>query len=355
VVQLADLFRITAPAIEVLPSDWDELVHDASSKLLLPTLWQRVRTFGLTSTLPAEIQELLATTESLNGERNQRILEEAVSVAGLMNTIGIRPVALKGLAYLLKAIYSNPASRYLLDIDLLIPETRIPEAVALLHQHGFVIDDDADIVAPLRHHSPSLIRDGGPSVELHHRLGLGVCNRLLPAAEIFNAATPVEFGGAHFLVPCMTHLANHLILHSQLHDAYRNRVFCPLRALYDLAVLTETRRIDWDALATRYGEQGEYFSLALHLKEAERVLGLQPPFALELDLFGRLRWLRRRTLVRFPRLRFLDPFYILLATFRGRLRFIPRLVEHPEHFSRMVRALTGKKFYRDLVDSLIAK
>jgi hypothetical protein len=59
---------------------------------------------------PAEIAEFLAEVESLNGGRNAQIPEEARAITGLLNGIGIEPVALKGAAFLLEGVYPKPAT-----------------------------------------------------------------------------------------------------------------------------------------------------------------------------------------------------------------------------------------------------
>lgn len=346
-MELAKLFAITPAVDAVQQSEWPMLVKEASVELLLPALRERVFTHGLGTNLPTEIDFLLTTAESLNRERNEIIVSEAVAAAKLLNGIGVKPVALKGLAYLLVGIYPDPASRYLHDIDFLVPENRFARATELLHKHGYV-DDDSDPIAPLRHHGPMMRRPEAPPIELHHRVALAVCSRLLPVADVFNSATSLELRGAHFLIPCPTHLVNHLILHSQLHNAYRFRALPPLRDLYDLSVLVANQTIDWKSLVKRYRDHGEYLTVALHLKEAERVLGLALPFRPNLGIAGNLRWARRRIISFWPWLRFIDPVHILMASFRNRLRMIPRVIEHPEHIGLLVRAILSKKSYRDL-------
>ena len=46
-----------------------------------------------------------------------------------MNSRGIVPVLLKGAAYLKTGVYEDPAARILSDLDLLVEEARVSEAV----------------------------------------------------------------------------------------------------------------------------------------------------------------------------------------------------------------------------------
>ena len=281
----------------------------------------------------------------MNAERNQAIIAEAIHAAALLNQIAIQPLALKGLAYLLLGVYPNQGARYLADIDLLIPARDLPRAVAHLRHHGY-FENEADNFTEFRHHHPNLRRAGLPHIELHHRVGQGVCNRLLPAVKILADAKPITVEGATFLIPSPSHLVNHLILHSQLAHPYNNRIFPPLRALVDLVHIQTrfTTQIDWSAIERSYRAAGESATLALHLQHANHVLGTS--FAV--TNLPRLRWYRRLLLNRYPALRFLDPIYLLMSLFSRRLRLVPQILCRPAAGPKVLRTLTSPTFYRNL-------
>jgi hypothetical protein len=346
--------------------DWERKIKEASSQGLLPALRERVASAGA---IPHEIVKLLETAESLNGERNQAILDAAVHAASLLNQVGIQPVALKGLAYLVTKTYPNPATRYLQDIDLLLPFDKIAPAVTHLLQNGYYQDDSTFL--NFRHHHPAIRREGSPIFELHHQVILGKLNRLLPASQILTNATPLTVESkigleacrlasksgplevATFLIPSPTGLVNHLILHSQLAHPYHDRIFPPLRALIDLAHL-QTRyptQIDWHALAATYKKHGQLATLILHLHQAKEILGLPipEPIPQHLGFFLRLRYQRRALLNRHPTLRFLDPTYLYMSLFSRRLRLLPILLQTPSAWPQLLRLLTRPTFYRNLI------
>ena len=385
---LSVFFRNPPPPREPLrdhsPADWDLLIQQASAQFLLPALASRFQTLAIDSALPPNILELCQIAETLNAERNRTILAEAVHVATLLNQIGLQPVALKGLAYLLTGVYPNPALRYLSDIDLLLPVSEIPRSIAHLRHHGY-FEDEGNRFIQFRHHYPAIRRPGLPHIEIHHRLGQGVCDRLLPAKAILADATSIAQDGATFLIPSPTHLATHLILHSQLAHPYSNRIFTPLRALVDLAHLQArfADGISWLCIAKTYLDAGESATLALHLKHAHDVLGFQiprmgsflqnvpatlagegsfrnsgqsaPEMALfrnlatgRLGLYGKFRWYRRSLLYRYPTLRFVDPIYWTLSLFSRRLRLLPQILLDPSSWPQVLREVTRLDFYRSL-------
>jgi hypothetical protein len=319
---------------------------------MLPALGDRSRSLQIEASLPTEIGNLFNTAETLNAQRNRTMLAEAVYIAALLNQVGIQPVALKGLAYLLTGAYPNPGVRYLLDIDLLIPVHQIPSAAACLKQNGY-FESESDKLIQFRHHLPAFRRAGSTAIELHHRLGREICDRLLPASTMIAAARPLTRSGATFLIPSPTHLVSHLIIHSQLAHPYQQRIFPPLRALVDLIQLQHHfgPEIDWPSLVGTYRANGEYATLALHLEHANRVLGfpMDPSVGLgSLSLSLRLRQGRRRLLNRHPTLRFFDPTYLFMSLFSRRLRLMPQILRTPSSWPMLLRTLTSLDFYRNL-------
>jgi hypothetical protein len=337
---------------------WPELLRHASVELLLPSLTAQVRFLGLAGSIPDEVLQCLDGAEALNAERNSLFIGEAVHAAKLLNRIGIRPVVLKGLAYLMAGVYPNLGSRYLADIDFLLPAAEISLAVGQLRAHGYR-ENASDLLSGLRHHHPGMGRSGLPQIEIHNRVGLGVCDRLLPACAILDGAKPFTLDGARFLIPSPTHLVSHLILHSQLAHPYSQRIFPPLRAQYDLARLQARfgQDIDWISLAQAFSRAGESSTLALHLLQAHHDIGFKIPESLsgatsgsvpDFGFFNRIRWRRRLLLNRHPWIRSVDPIYVSMSLLSRRIRLLPALLSQPTSWVPLVRRLTRVEFYSNL-------
>ena len=211
--------------------------------------------------------------------------------------------------------------------------------------------DTSDGMAHFRHHYPQLQRRGGAPVELHHSLGHGVSRRLLSGEEVLRDSLLIEWRGAVVRIPSPEHLVTHLILHSQIHHTYSERIWPPLRAMQDLSMLNRhfASRLDWSEVRERFRGQGEEHTLLLHLLHVNRTLGMPLPFAIRLGWTLRARWMRRQVLNRFPRLRFIDPVYLMSSTLSRRIRFLKSVASVPGGWKHAVRTLLRPGFYGRLL------
>jgi hypothetical protein len=337
--------------------DWEGLIRLAADEFVLPALHERLEETGVKP--PAEVGEFLAAVEEMNAERNARVLDEAVAIAEVLNAIGIEPVALKGAAFLIEGVYPRPGCRYLCDLDLLVPQSRLREAAAALEREGYR-PDRSDAMAHFRHHYPQLQRprgadgSGSAAVELHHSLGHGPSRKLLSADEVFRESSLREVNGARMRVPAPEHLATHLILHSQLHHRYRDRIWPPLRAMYDLAMLVRRfgSRLDWEEVRRLFCKAGEEPTLLLHLLQVQETLGLEPPLVVDLGPLEQVRWWRRQALNRRPLLRFADPYYLASAALSRRMQFLTSVASAPGGWKHAALMLFRRGFYRRLLEDV---
>jgi len=334
--------------------NWEGLIPIGEEERILPALNARLQETGISWLLPAEVASFFSAVEELNLERNRAILAELATVAALLNEVGIEPVLLKGAAYLVAGVYASPAARYLMDVDLLIPEPKMSIGIEALIQRGFEWDR-RDRLGRFRHHHPPLRRAGSVPFELHHSLGMSSCKSLLPASEVLEQSTRHEFGGARVRVPSPDHLMVHLIMHSQIQHPYNERIWPPLRAMYDL-VLIQRRfesEIDWSSLEDRFRKAGQSGVLAMHLLRVREVLGAETPFPIRLTGLTRLRWLRRRLLRALPALRFLDPIYMYSTVLVRRLRLLRSALDVPGGWRHITRELFAPSIYKRLITDVI--
>lgn len=332
--------------------DWESLIARASKEAVLPALHHRLaEKTQLPSHVSPEVLNCLVVVAELNRERNAQILSQLREVSEALNTDGLQPVVLKGLAYLLAGAYDDPADRYLADIDILVPQAHVRTAVKALERIGYQRDED-DLIDGFRHHE-TVYRAGSLPVELHHSIGLGVCNKLLPASEIVAASSLIEWRGVQLRLPSPDHLVTHLIAHSQLVHPYRERIWPPLRALVDLSVLQQrfAASLDWSFIEHRFRSQAQYTTLALHLLQAQQSLAIHPPIHVSLSWSARLRWQRRQFLRRIPVLRFLDPLFVASAA-AGRRSRILRNMLLSGGCKRLVKRLCQFSFYRQAISEI---
>jgi hypothetical protein len=333
---------------------WEDLIRAAAAEFLLPGLHRRLNEIQLET--PPDVDEFLVAVEGMNRERNERILDEAQSIARILNGMDIEPVFLKGAAYLVEEIYRDPGCRYLCDLDLLIPASQLGVAAEALEREGYQ-PDTSDRMASFRHHYPQLQRpqgsdgSGGAPVDLHHSVGQDLSRRLLGGDEILRDSRRVEWRGVRIRIPSPEHLVTHLILHSQIHHSYSERIWPPLRAMQDLAMLNRHfgRGLDWRSVRERFSVHGEDSTLSLHLLQVNRTLGMPLPFTIEQGWIGRARWKRRQALNRWPALRFIDPAYLGLSTLSRRVRLLRSVFVVPGGWKHATRMLLRRGFYRRLL------
>jgi hypothetical protein len=347
---------IPSPVAALLGADfeWEHLIRSAQEELILPALYARLQQLGIASQIPEEVADFLSAVETLNLERNQAIFTELATVIALLNEARIEPVLLKGVAYCMTGVYASPAARYLTDVDLLISEEQLPTAIEVLIQNGFEWDR-SDQLGRFRHHHPPLRRTGSVSFELHHTLGMGSCRLLLPASEVLEHSVRHELDGTRFRVPGPDHLVTHLIMHSQIQHPYNERIWPPLRAMYDLALLR--RRFDgainWSEIERRFRQARKSDVLALHLLQVQDTLGAEMPLPIRWDGLTYIRWSRRKLLRKLPALRFLDPVYMYSTVLVRRLRLLRNALDMPGAWRPIVRELFAPGIYRRFITDVI--
>lgn len=331
---------------------WEQLFQTATDEDVLPTL-AAVLNEGVDICAPPEISDFLSAVLELNRQRNQHIWQDLKATARLLNGVGIEPVLLKGAAYVACGVYPDPGARYLLDLDLLVPEPQLDDAVRHLIDNGYV-EDQNDRFGRFRHHRPPLRRDSVP-LELHHKLGLGPCQSMLPAKEVLENASELELDGIRVFVPSATHLVTHLVMHSQIQHHYNERIWPPLRASYDLLRLQCHYRqsIEWTEVERRFKAAGRIDLLLLHLIDVRDALGVQPVVDCQLSPLGSVRCFRRCVLRRFPALRYLDPVHMFSTVFIPRLRLLRSVLAQRAGFKVLLSQVLSPGIYHRIFWDII--
>ncbi len=218
---------------------WEGLVWVSSRHFVLPALYSSLKRHSLLHLLPEELVAHLEDMYLLNAERNRNILQQAEEIARELSTQGIRPVFLKGAGYLLQNLYTDPAERIMIDIDLLVDSYHAEKARLILTELGYRYK--AEVTASEvedHHHFPMMIKPGMVAgVELHRQATHSEYLRFLPTEEIIQDARPVLSGTA--AVPGIFHQVILHFFHDQVihwHFENRNQM---LRGLFDFYLLTE--------------------------------------------------------------------------------------------------------------------
>lgn len=232
---------------------WDSIVGQASEQFALPALAAALRDLGLIDSLDGELAAFLQAVHAANLERNRGIGDELRRAVAALNRAGLEPVLLKGAIRLVEPLYPDHGWRMLRDLDLLITDTALPDAIAALARVGYTLTRQSWQEAVLQ-------RDGAPVIiELHRELFPSSSQaRLLPGVEVLNGARRIPFGEATIRLPSIDHQIGHLIGHSQIgHSNYAYGRIALCDRLEAAALLRwGSASVDWTAVYRRFATAG---------------------------------------------------------------------------------------------------
>lgn len=246
---------------------WDAAIRQARSSRLLPSLALRLEDEQLPPHAP--VQRALATARVGAHATATRMRWELDQLLPALNRVGVRPLLLKGAAYL---AHDLPASRGRLfsDIDLLVPRARLAAVEDSLRYAGYVgthLDAyDQRYYRQWMHELPPLQHlQRLITLDVHHNI-LPLTARAKPDPErLFAAAVPVAGTPFWTLAPV------DMVLHSICHLFYDGEWDHALRDLWDMHQLLHHFGRDpafWQALPGR----AQQLDLARPLAYALRVL-----------------------------------------------------------------------------------
>lgn len=245
---------------------WPWLVRQASEHEVAAGLSRALERSGLADDLPAELRGYFEAVATLNGDRNRRILQEALALATTLSQLGVVPVFLKGTADLITGLRPDPGERMQQDIDVLVPAEALADCVSSLRQNGYesLIGRDR----PLAHHAAPLWRAGGAAtIELHSDALAYPYAHLLPAGDVLKTAATIGWNGITVGVPSPLDRIVHLVAHAQLVDLGLAYGRIELRHLLDMGYLAERYRadFDWQAVFRRFDRHVAALEVLLHL------------------------------------------------------------------------------------------
>jgi putative nucleotidyltransferase-like protein len=336
-----------AYSLDTMPHwDWENFVQGAAGEMVLSAMHDLFTGLGAVHELPLDVANLFSTVKELNLERNRRILSELKWITGLFNNEGIEPVVLKGAAYLLSGIYPDPSTRFLRDLDLLLPVAQFPPAIKILKSHGYFCQGTHPLDTIIGNAHPPLWRPRSVEIDLHRGLTAGRSKSLLPGSEMWSKSVIHELDGVRLRIPSPEHLTIHHIVHSQIHEFYPERIRPTLRNMYDMVLLQRRfgSEINWSAIEDRFRRNRQYGALALYLRLVETTLGCASPLPIRMTVLTKLRWWRRTVLRRMPALRLVDPLYLYKAGVKPRTP-LGEILQAPGGWGYLLSKVLTKSLY----------
>ena len=226
--------------------NWIEIIALANHRYLVPALWAALNNKGWLSMLDPQLKEYLTAIYQLNLSRNNILLQQLNEIVLVCNHLGIEPILIKGAASLVENIYIHLGARFMIDLDILVPDTRLNEVVNELIKCGYFIPEKFQHHNDNLHHAAPMCKSGGVgSVELHRR----ITESQNLDDELINFTTSIvnlsNGGQARLLSPNAQILHN--ILHSEIHHQYYYLYSLNLRQLHHFIILSHyyNDKINW--------------------------------------------------------------------------------------------------------------
>jgi hypothetical protein len=312
------------PPLETV--DWEALPPLAEFHRVGP-LFERALLADRAPSLPAPVKAQLAANVRANSNRNLFLTAELARLLKHLQAQNVDVIPFKG-PLLSLWLYHDPALRHYSDLDILVRQSDVPVARAVIHALGY---------QPSEAHSyhDSFRLERGPltfRLELHwHLMILPELYPFTPDFEqVWERCAPLPFAGQTTLALAPEDLLLFLCAHGSRHLWFRLQWVCDVAQL-----LQRAPQLDWDSLFDRARQAGGLRMVSFGLLLARDLLGAPLPPEIE----PRLR--RDRTIMRLVRqverqyfsgpLAVLKPwkeiFFPLLLIDRlpDRLTYLPRL------------------------------
>ena len=215
--------------------DEDALVKVASDHLVLTTIYCRLKQKQLLDCLSKDLVTYLDDINTINTNRNLRLIEQAKGISTLFNTHNIVHAFVKGLALLIKDYYNDIGERMIGDIDILVNEDQIQDAFNLLKKHGYTTLPSGINAQFFEHkHLDRLIlKDELAAVELHRYLLNSSKQYSLKPNDILSKRQ--HHNQVHVLSD--DDLFNHNILNFQINDKAHYYSKISMRSAYDTLLI----------------------------------------------------------------------------------------------------------------------
>lgn len=215
---------------------WDVLICQARRAGLLGRIACMLDAQGTLDAVPPAPRTHLKSAIAVAEAQHAETLRELECIDRALAPTGVRPVLLKGAAYV--ASGQLPAmGRLFSDIDIMVPKARLPEVEAALMAHGWATTHHSPYdqryyrewmheLPPLRHIQRQNVLD------VHHAI-LPETARLKPSsAKLLSAARPVANSQRFAVLSPID-----MVLHSMVHLFHNDDLSHALRDLSDLDLL----------------------------------------------------------------------------------------------------------------------
>ena len=254
--------RFPAEWVSFSADEWEQFISKAQEQGLAPLLYWVLSKSGNFSSIPESTRNSLRIKYAATWINNQAILKELETLAEAFKQAGIPMVVLKGACFA-QTIYPDIGLRSMGDLDVLVPVSKVSEAVRIARLFGYFEYVEAEPEASpglrgmfnkdvcLQKSDPHLI-----TLEIHTSL---VANRsfryAVPIDWFWEQVEPMRTISMKSEDPKLFMLSpTAQILYGIAHLMFQHEGYeAPLRWFYDLDRLVRfySGRLDWDLLLSQ--------------------------------------------------------------------------------------------------------
>lgn len=226
--------------------------------------------------VPPRLRSLFAEPYRENALRQLRRMADLRRIDGALQSADVPYLLLKG-PVLAATVYTDPATRTMTDLDLLVRDADLPRATSALAEIGYAIPVEFGGVTMQAGDAPPLFngQPGSPVVELHAMLDSAPDDPLMVEA-VWSTARVVDLGHA-LRVPTLgrAEFFAHVVTHVSRHHRFEGE----LRSLLDVALLLRSGEtdLDWAALKSEWTRRRIAVWIELTLSLAHILLGAPLP------------------------------------------------------------------------------
>lgn len=216
--------------------DWEKIVPVASSQLIIPLIYCKLKEKELLKQIPEDLNSYLEEITKQNRERNKTIITEVHKISALFRENKIDHVFLKGSALLVSGIYRDIAERMVGDIDILVHPDQLLESQELLMYNGYAQAEESltDKYFEQKHLPRLLPKKNIAAIEIHRRLIQKSTDDLLDPVKVLKNKSQ----NGNINIPATTDLLLHSILNFEVNDLGFYFNYLGLRNAYDVLTLS---------------------------------------------------------------------------------------------------------------------
>jgi hypothetical protein len=271
---LLDLLGPDAVDVDAASSIDAAAFFEITPKTLHPYIHWRLQQAG--DRAPARLRSLFAEAYRENAFRHLRRVADLSRIDAALRSANIPYLLLKG-PVLAASVYPDPATRTMLDVDLLMREAEVPRAMSALAEIGYTVPLQFAGLTIQAGDAPPLFngQPGSPVVELHAMLDSAPDDPRAVEA-VWSTARVVDLGhGLNVQTLGRAEFFAHVVTHVSRHHRFEGE----LRSLLDVALLLRSSEtdLDWSSLNREWNQRGIDGWIELTIVLANVMLGVPIP------------------------------------------------------------------------------